>query len=85
MSRVASQGRAVPRRRQLGFAQVNAELAQAVADVGVVGVLREGKPPVVRTFNREKTVRLKRSQLGEDPGTLVAVDANGNEASATLP
>ena len=53
--------------------------------LGLVGAVREGKPGAFREFKGAKTARLKRSELGEGEGTLIAVDLDGNQTDAKLP
>lgn len=53
--------------------------------LGLLAAVRDGKPTVFREYKRDKSVRLKRSEMGDGPGLLVAVDAYGNQSDLQLP
>jgi len=53
--------------------------------LGLIGAVREGKPGVFKEFKGEKTAKMKRSDLGEGEGTVIAVDVDGNQTELKLP
>lgn len=53
--------------------------------LGLIGAVREGKPGVFKEFKGDKTARMKRIDLGEGEGTVIAVDMDGNQTELKLP
>lgn len=55
--------------------------------LGIVAAVREGKPAVFKEYRTEmpQTVHVPRSEFGEGPATLIAIDSQGNQSEIKLP
>ncbi len=60
-------------------------IVDAPYGLGLVGAVREGKPGVFRKFDGDRSIHLRRSEMGEGEATLIAVDVDGNQTEIKLP